>query len=69
LCNYFWVMPFYACLHVFKLPVTCRICLMVDRVTRSCCSTTDKTFQIINSITFNQDLNEVQKLVAGLNCI
>jgi hypothetical protein len=28
-----------------------------------------KTFQIINSITFNQDLNEVQKLVAGLNCI
>jgi hypothetical protein len=31
--------------------------------------TPSKTFQIINSITFNQDLNEVQKLVAGLNCI
>jgi len=32
-------------------------------------ASTDKMLLIINSITFNQVLNEVQKLGAGLNCI
>ena len=32
-------------------------------------ASTDKMFLIINSITFNEVLNEVQKLGAGLNCI
>ena len=38
-------------------------------VTWTRCSSANKMFQIINSITLNQDINEVQKLVAGLNCI